>query len=160
MAKHTATTTPDETPLLPAEIIPETDWSQMSYADALATFSDDIVAADSETMGDGFEKLPSKDLLIGVPFLIVRGTFTPGIGKRKEKVTVRIVTSENKRYFFSDGSAGIYSQLRKLVPELQSFGQVHAVKGLRASRFHWDEQAQMVTKDGPPNAATYYIDVA
>lgn len=145
---------------MPGEVL-DFDWSTVSYDDAIKAFEDDIVEADAETMGDGFVKLPSKEQLIGKPFLIVRGTFTPGIGKRGEKVTLRVITASNERYFFSDGSTGIYTQLRKLVPApTQTFGNVKCQKGLRASRFHWDNEQQRVTKDGEPNAATYYIDVS
>lgn len=145
---------------VPAEL-GEVDWSDMSYEQALKLFQDDMVSADAETMGDGFTKLRTKDQLIGQPFFIVRGTFTPGIGKKGQKVTLRVVTQDGGRFFFSDGSEGIYSQLRKLVPPpTTSFTNVNCPKGLRASRFHWDEAAQRVTKDGEPNAATYYIDVS
>ena len=141
--------------------IQEIDWATLSYDDANRLFEGQMVEADAETMGDGFVKLPHKDQLVGRPFMIVRGTFTPGIGKHGEKVTLRVITADNHRYFFSDGSTGVYKQLRKLVPEpTQTFGQVRCPKGLRASRFHWDEALQQVTKDGEPNAATYYIDVS
>ena len=148
-------------PMTPATVTGATDWSTLTYDDAVAMFSDDMVTADADPMGDGFEKLPSKDILCGVPFYIVRGTFTKGIGKHGEKVTLRIITKTGQRYFFSDGSTGIYSQLRKLVPApTQSFESVNVPKGLRASRFHWDEATKSVTKDGEPNAATYYLDVS
>lgn len=163
MAKRDDATV-DITDLAPQAVsgeLQEIDWATLSYDDAQKLFEGQMVDADAETMGDGFVKLPHKDQLVGKAFLIVRGTFTPGIGKHGEKVTLRVITADNLRYFFSDGSTGIYKQLRKLVPEpTQTFGQVKCPKGLRASRFHWDEATQRVTKDGEPNAATYYIDVS
>lgn len=158
MAKTTEDTDALEPAVLTGEL-QEIDWASMDYETALKLFEEDIVDADAETMGDGFVKLPTKEQLIGVPFLIVRGTFTPGIGKRGEKVTVRVITKDKRKFFFSDGSTGIYSQLRKLTAN-QTFGNVNCPKGLRASRFHWDEKTQQVTRDGEPNAATYYIDVS
>jgi hypothetical protein len=141
--------------------ITELDWSEITFDEAMRVFEGDMVEADAETMGDGFVKLPTKDQLIGVPFFIVRGTFTPGIGPKGEKVTLRVITDKNLKFFFSDGSAGIYTQLRKLCPApTNTFRSVKCPKGLRASRFHWDEKLQRVTKDGEPNAATYYIDVS
>lgn len=144
---------------LPAEEYPDIDWSAMSYTDAMAAVKDTVLEANADNMGDGFARLSTKDHLIGKAFLIVRGKFSDGIGKKGRKVTLRVITSDNQRFYFSDGSEGIYEQLRRLVPEeLDDFGQVHCPKGLRASRFHWDDKLQRVTKDGEPNAATYYID--
>jgi hypothetical protein len=144
---------------LPAEVLPDIDWSNMSYSEAMAAVKDTVLEADADTMGDGFKKLSTKDHLIGKPFLIVRGKFSPGVGKKGMKVTLRIITADNQRFYFSDGSDGIYEQLRRVVPEgMDTFGEVHCPKGLRASRYHWDESKKMVTKEGEPNAATYYID--
>lgn len=148
--------------------VSEIDWSTLSYDDAVRLYEENAISADSETMGDGFVKLPNKDQLVGRRFLIVRGTFTPGIGKYGEKVTLRVIVkgiksdgSDDQRFFFSDGSTGIYKQLRKLVPPpTNTFGQVVCPKGLRVSRFHWDEKLQRVTRDGEPNAGTHYIDVS
>jgi len=143
------------------ESYPPINWSEMSYKEALRATEDTMLNADAESMGDGFTKLQSKDQLVGKAFFIVRGRFTTGIGKYGEKVTVRIITVNDERYYFSDGSEGIYKQLRTLVPEdSDAFGEVNCPKGLRASRFHWDSERGMVTKEGEPNAVTYYIDVS
>lgn len=145
---------------VPAPTVPETDWSVMDYEAALAMFEGQTVTADAETMGDGFVKLIDKKQLVGVPFFIVKGTFTEGVGKFGEKVTIRVITKDKRKFFFSDGSTGIYSQLRKLVPEARTFGGVECPKGLRESAFHWDDKLKQITKDGEPNSSTFYIDVS
>lgn len=132
---------------------------RMAYRD-IATFEDAINLANesgmkletaSNLLGDGFGLLKEKDALIDRAFLILDWTFTKG-DYEDEFVTVRVVTDDNRKLIFNDGSTGIRDQLRVIEPGTSLLVQ----RGLRKSVYITqvpNKQGELV--DTP--ASTYYL---
>ena len=77
-----------------------------------------------------------KDALIGVPFIIYAVEFKIGDEDKggREYVICKIVTEDNRKAFFSDGSTGIYAQL-KAVQDKGQYPPYTAATGLRLSTY-------------------------
>lgn len=101
-----------------------------------------------DVWGDGFQQI-DKEELIGVPFVIVSWTFSKSKKfSNAEFVTVRVVTQDNRKLFFTDGSTGIYKQLKN-IPQP---GVLLCEYGLRKSEYDYKDEKGKVTR-----ARTYYF---
>lgn len=123
-----------------------------SYEDALAEATEEI---------GQFELVEQKSLL-AQPFLIVGVQFNDTDLTRSGKyVNVRCILPDDRKVCFNDGSTGVYRQLVEIITYRMNRGlppkPILVKGGLRASVYHWDPVRQMITDDGKPNAATYYL---
>jgi len=106
---------------------------------------------------DDYQKLDDKSQLINVPFFINRWWFTEG--DMGEFAVLRCVTQrpvrtgagETDKVVLSDGSTGIYKQLREVTKKTQKTAALMVRHGLRVSQYTAD------TETGPKMAETYYL---
>ena len=106
---------------------------------------------------DDYQKLDDKSLLINVPFFINRWWFTEG--EMGEFAVLRCVLSkpvhtgagETDKVVISDGSTGIFKQLREVTKKTQKTAALMVRHGLRVSQYTAD------TESGPKMAETFYL---
>jgi hypothetical protein len=106
---------------------------------------------------DDYVKLDDKEQLINVPFFINRWWFAEG--DQGEFAVMRIVasrkihtpTSETDKVIVTDGSTGIFQQLRKITQKTQKTGAMIVRHGLRVSQYTAE------TPDGIKQAKTFYL---
>lgn len=141
---------------IPAHVLANVE----SFAEAfqLATEVADTVGHEivfSDELGDGFTGLDKagKRQLVGKQFIMLTANFGHDETTNTDYVVCRVVTSDNEKYRFADGSTGIYQQILTLVEKTGGFVPIMARKGLRASDY--------TTKDKNGDtirATTFYID--
>jgi hypothetical protein len=129
-----------------------------TFDDALAllreTYGNTGIIAADEVIGSGFGLLTNKDLLVGVPFVILKWQFYPG-KFTSEFSTCMVVTTDGRKYLVNDGGTGICKQLTELTAETGRQGGLVARKGLSRSDYTYtDERGE----ESP--ATTYYIDTS
>jgi len=118
----------------------------------------------SSEMGTGFRILENKDLLVGVPFIIIRVTENEG-DYQDSFVSLTLVTQKNEKYVLNDGSTGIRAQvLDYFTRNPDRVGDPILVKsGLRKSEYYFNENTREVSNKPQPGfspAATYYLDLS
>lgn len=116
----------------------------------------DSVGLEFITVAGSPYEVVKKDVLIGVPFAIVdvreyEGKFGPA-------VAVCVITQDDRKLVFNDGSTGVMAQLKEIVAQTGRHGGFLCPNGLRASEFEY----QPTDFDGEPMgnpipATTYYI---
>jgi hypothetical protein len=156
------------TPILSATQLREMDFANAetiladTYGEALINASGEIVIPEApEEIGDGFSITKDKDQFLTIRLLIVNYQFSigdyetdAGNGEKGEFVTVWVISARGK-HKFSDGSSGIYKQLREYYDRT---GRLYlaAPNGLRKSEYTYEDP--QTHKKTP--AATYYIDTS
>lgn len=106
---------------------------------------------------DDFQKLDDKSLLINVPFYINRFWFTEGemgdfaVAHCVTSTPVNTSTGMTSKIILTDGSTGIFKQLREYAKKTGKSGQVIIRHGLRVSQYTAD------TDQGPKAAETFYL---
>jgi hypothetical protein len=106
---------------------------------------------------DDYQKLDDKSQLINVPFFVNRWWFAEG--DMGTFAVLRCVTSrkvltaagETDKVVISDGSTGIYAQLRKITQKTGKTAALVVRHGLRVSQYTAD------TDTGPKQAETFYL---
>lgn len=100
----------------------------------------------SEDIGDGYTLLPDKtdkDLLVGVPLMVMGFTFSPG-DFGAEFCTMRVMTKtpitingeQTNRIIVNDGGTGLAQQLRQWSNDHDGrMGGLKAMRGLRKSEY-------------------------
>lgn len=136
---------------------------------AVASFEDAVRLATevygdlvpSYELGDGFTAVDSKDDLVGVPFLIIGwglGWSDFGVGERFS--IVRVVTQDNQKLRFVDGSTGVHRQLMdSFRGSPVNFRAILAIDGLQRNEYTpRDENGDVLTdgKGNPINKAVTY----
>jgi hypothetical protein len=118
-----------------------------------------IVSADEE-LGDGFTLLSTedKDLLIGLPMLLMAWRFNDGDAGRFVSIRVLVQNRDKSvsRYIFNDGSTGICEQLAKFQLRTGRAGGLKVQNGLRRSDYLYEDPT---TGEQRP-ASTYYLDTS
>lgn len=138
-----------------------------TFAEAMGAWSDDefggVVELETEW------KMVEKETLIGVPFLIHSFTFNKSDkgARRNSFVSCHVITEDDRRLVFNDGSSGVHDQLEQIARETGRGGGILCRSGLRVSefRFHNDPKEdidQSVCKDGSckfkhGEAKTFYL---
>jgi hypothetical protein len=122
----------------------------------------DVVSA--EELGDGFSVLDNKDVLEGVPLILLRWDFRvseevtrkleSGGEVPAEYVSARVMTRDGRKFIVNDGSTGLYKQLVDFTNKTERQGGLYVPHGLRKSEY-WVE-----TPDGKKRAATFYLDTS
>jgi len=127
--------------------------------DALAYFNAGVgVVAVEDVLGDGYEILRDKSRLVNMPFLII--DWKEILGDTGPYTTIRLITSDARRYRLSDGSSGIHKQLSTMTSQHGLSGGVSVKGGLRKSTFWLDRDDRVVDADDPDAtrmASTYYL---
>jgi hypothetical protein len=110
----------------------------LSYEELLATLTEENELVDVSMAGDGYVKPESNERakhgLVGLAFIIVDWRFSPGMGPRGEKVTLRIKTQHNDHLIINDGGTGIYEQMAA-VRDAGYTGAIVCRNGLRSSTY-------------------------
>jgi hypothetical protein len=131
---------------------------------------DDVAAMVEQEPGevlvlDDYLKLDNKKALIDVPFWINRWWFTDGeqidpeTGEPRQFAVLRILVSkqirtesgDSNKVVVTDGSTGIYQQLRKVTQKTGKTGSMMVRHGLRVSQY------TAATAEGPKQAETFYL---
>jgi hypothetical protein len=139
----------------PAAIRPEIA-VPATFAEAMDAFGDaGVIELEQEW------KLVDKEQLVGIPFLIHSFRFSHGVGENGEKVSVQIITPDDKRLVFNDGSTGVYDQLLEIFEGKGRSGGVLCERGLRVSDYYYDPKGRgdisKEPKTGYEKGSTYYI---
>lgn len=96
--------------------------------------------------------------LIGVAFIIVgvrlHDTDLNITGKYANIRCYYLGTGE--KFSFNDSSSGVYAQLLRIASQMTEPRPIRVSGGLRVSTYHYSP-TKGVTKEGTPNAATYYL---
>jgi hypothetical protein len=119
----------------------------------------ELIEADPSSVAvvDDYQKLDDKSQLVNVAFFINRWWFTEG--DMGDFAVMRCVVSrpvltpagETDKVVVTDGSTGIFAQLRKFTQKTQRTGNLLVRHGLRVSQYTAD------TESGPKMAETYYL---
>lgn len=109
----------------------------------------------SDELGDGFVGLDrnGKRELVGKRFIMISANFGHDEQTETDFVVCRVVTADDKKYRFADGSTGIYAQIRAMVDDKGGFVPIMANKGLRASDYTTQDKEGKTIR-----ATTFYID--
>lgn len=130
-----------------------------TFEDALAlmreTYGDTGVITADEVIGNGFAMLKTKDVLIGVPFALVKWQFYPG-RYANNFVSAMVVTKDGKKYLLIDGGTGICAQLQEVTDNTGRQGGMVARNGLTRSDYTYTDSE---TQEETP-AHTFYIDTS
>lgn len=113
-------------------------------------FGGEIVDA-TEMLGDGFTLLKDKNVLVGVPIMIVKhkqvagdhGTFS----------AAHVVTEDGKRYVIVDGSTGINEQLTRYASSAHAGKPIFLKSGLTRSDYEYTDEKSGEMKP----ATTFYL---
>lgn len=126
------------------------DWSKVNDLATARELLGTVVDA-SDVVGDGADFIKDKNLLVGVPFLVLEWKFVVDEKTNREYVNVHIMGGDGRRARFNDGSTGVYAQLKKVSDEMGVMG-IQVKAGLRRSDYVKD------MADGSRNdATTYYL---
>jgi hypothetical protein len=87
----------------------------------------------SKELGNGFMLVTDKSVLIDVPFVILSFAFNEGTWGTFTSVAV--VTKDNRKFIFNDGSTGVCEQLVELAREHKRFGGYLVQGGLSQSTY-------------------------
>lgn len=124
-------------------------WDEV--AEAMATGQVEVI--------DDYQKLDDKRQLVNVPFFVNRFWFTTDADSGRQYATMRILTSRpintgagaTQKVVITDGSTGIFRQLRLYAQKQQKSGGFIVRNGLRASEYVQD------TSEGRVDAKTFYL---
>lgn len=111
----------------------------------------------ADVLSDGFEAVDNKRDLVGKDMALLSWTFSHSDKFDGEFVTVRAITTDNRKVRFSDGSSGIYAQLRELTTRREAEGHPYPqgaliCNGLRVSDYTYQDDKGKKTA-----ASTFYI---
>lgn len=135
--------------------------SLSSFDDAMRLFQDaGIPVADAaEAIGDGFEMLEDKDILVKQPFIMIQWAFTPG-DFGEEYLIARVMTADGKKFVVTDGSTGLCRQVREFEQEYGAQRGLVCKRGLRKSEYFLAEDGTpSLTDTGNGKGSTYYLNV-
>ena len=131
-----------------------------SWDEVAELFADPERAAGTVTLDD-YQKLDDKSLLINVPFYVNRWWFTDSDEYGREgsfavmhcitSRPIRMPTGDTSKVVVTDGSTGIYAQLRKITAKTGQSAKLMVRNGLRVSKYTAD------TDEGPKAAETFYL---
>lgn len=138
--------------------IPDAGAREVTSWDEVAELLGDPATAGDVLILDDYVKLDDKNQLVNVPFFINRWWFAEGdmgpfavvraVASRKVHTGV---TGETDKVIVTDGSTGIYSQLRELTKRTGKTGPMMIRHGLRVSQYTAE------TESGPKQAETFYL---
>jgi hypothetical protein len=172
----TVDTTVDST-VETAEIVPSQGYSDQALKNVQTFEEAAALAAEvygleyaSDLIGDGFSLVKGDDAkrrLVGRPMVVMEWTFHPG-DFGSEFVAARIVTPSDsgaaQKFIVTDGSTGIYKQLREMTDQYGKKGGMIVHSGFRESSYLFCSVCQQAVnpthdpahKVGP--ASTFYLD--
>ena len=130
-----------------------------SWEDALSLLTQAYGSVDvaEEIIGDGFAVLKDKRSVVGAPMLFINWKFVDG--DQGEFAVIRAVANTVKGFrklILTDGSTGIYDQLRKYSDRFGKFGGLAVRNGLRASDYEVQDEETGKMK----SATTFYLDTS
>jgi hypothetical protein len=132
-----------------------------TFEDALSLFKEQGVSIEDATdaIGDGFEMLEDKEFLVKRPFLFVQWTFTHG-DFGDDYMIARVVADDGGKYVITDGSTGLYRQVREYEESTGKTRGLLVKRGLRKSEYFLDGKGQPSAEDtGNGKGSTYYLNV-
>jgi len=165
----TATTVTSDGEIVPAKGATLAKLSEMfgtgtlgGYGDAmdLSDLDYDQALAEAGTYEDDYPLVDEADL-IGVPFVIVGVQLNDtdlNVTGVYVNVRCRYLGGEQagEKFSFNDGSTGVYAQLLRIAGTMPEPRPIKVAGGLRVSTYHYSP-LHGVTKEGTPNAATFYL---
>lgn len=117
-----------------------------------------------DVAGDGYSITRDKDLLVNVPFILIDWKEITDPSTLRDYATIRVMTSDGRKYRFSDGSTGIYKQLREIRDRMNLTVGIAVPKGLTKSEFFVSEETKEIVPadfEGPKfKAATFYLNTS
>jgi hypothetical protein len=136
-----------------APVVPvQAGWHDVTYESAVKMCIQEYgqVVSALDVVGDGFMKM-EKSECVNRQFLIVDYQFHTDADTQREYVTLRCVNPINQKFFFNDGSTGVYQQMKTLYAR-GIHGGIICETGLRVSEYVYEND-----KGEKSQARTYYI---
>jgi len=143
------------------ELAVRRSWGELSSAEdvkAALLNAFGTITQGKELLGNEFES-GEKEKLLGVPFVILEYGFalSDKIKRNDQAVEYAWIRGINmntmEKVAFSDGSTGIYNQLRDFYDRTSQAGGIYCNNGLRVSRYDYTDNEGTTTE-----AATFYLD--
>jgi hypothetical protein len=118
-----------------------------------------------DVAGDGYKLLKEKDILENVPFMIVDWNGITDPDTQRPYATIRIITTDNRRYRINDGSTGIYQQLILIRNRSGKTRGIAVPRGLFKSEYFVDDKTKKTIpadkvdshKGSKSKAVTWYL---
>lgn len=133
------------------DAVPAIDWSKISDLQEARRVLGNVAKA-SDVLGDGSEFLSDKNVLVGVPFLVLDWHFIVDEKTNNEYVNVLIMGVDGSKARFNDGGTGVHDQLKKVSEEIGKIG-IDVKNGLRRSDYETEVNGKT------QKATTYYFSV-
>ena len=117
----------------------------------------ELLASGDAAVIDDYQKLDNKHALVNQPFVINRFWFTEGdmgefvVARCLLRDKVQTPAGETDKIILTDGSTGIFKQLREVAKKTQRTTNIVVRHGLRVSQYTAD------TDSGPKMAETFYL---
>jgi hypothetical protein len=117
----------------------------------------ELLASGDAAVIDDYQKLDDKHQLVNKPFIINRFWFTEGdmgefvVARCLLRDKVLTPAGETDKVILTDGSTGIFKQLREVAKKTQRTTNIVVRHGLRVSQYTAD------TDSGPKMAETFYL---
>ena len=147
-------------------VITDADLARIgTFADLSKLFAERGIEVDSASaFGTGFVVLKSgdKDKLVNTPFAIVEWRYASSDKfDSAEFVIVELVTYRDEKYIFTDGSTGIFQQLKLIEEQREAAGSKNPRRGLLVERglTRSDYQTHNPQTGELINGTTYYLAV-
>jgi hypothetical protein len=132
-----------------------------SFASALELFNADSgIVQIGDVAGDGFSLLKEKESLENVPFLIIDWNEVTDPETTRDYASIRLITTDNRKYRVNDGSTGIYKQLKQIRDKHGLTTGIGVPKGLFKSEYFVNKQGEIVAKNyegEKSKATTFYL---
>lgn len=133
-----------------------------SFDDAMALLADaGISIKNVEEYGEGFKVCDNLMQLVSVPFIILDISFSTG--DFGEFAILRVVTKYDEKFIITDGSTGIYRQVKGYIQKTGETSGYAVPRGLTVSEFRFSEETGSVVRPGEPGydkakpAKTFYL---
>lgn len=132
---------------------PAINWGQidtMQDAHAALEAAYGAVLSSSKLFGDGSDFIRDKDMLVGVPLMILDWRFITDEETGREYVNVLVMNQQGNKARFNDGSTGVYEQLKSVTEDYGVIG-ITCKFGLRKSEYTTEINGKK------EKAVTYYL---
>lgn len=137
-----------------------------SFEQALSFFQNRTgVVNVGDVAGDGYVLTRDKEVLLNIPLLLIDWKELEDPETQRRYASMRIITSDGRKFRINDGSTGIFQQLKQIRDKYNLTTGIAVPKGFFKSEYFIDDETRKII---PPDkvdgwskpkskAATYYL---
>lgn len=114
-----------------------------SFAAALDLFGGQAVNI-ADVAGDGFTRLETKATLLNIPLLVIDWEEVIGTETQKLFATIRVITTDGRKYRIADGSTGMMRQLQEIRDNKGVTRGILVKGGLVESKYFIDDDTREI----------------